>query len=397
MDAKTKPSALMQNYGRLPIAFERGVGIWLEEASGRRYLDALSGIAVCSLGHAHPKLVEAISEQAAQLIHCSNLFQIPLQEKLGEKLCELSGMEAAFFCNSGTEANEAAIKIARKYGHDHGLSNPQTVVTEGSFHGRTLGALAATGNSAAQKGFEPMPGGFIRIPYGDIGALKHLLEDRHDVVAMMIEPIQGEGGVNVPPKGYLKQVRELADKHGFLMMLDEIQTGIGRTGEWFGCQHEEVVPDVMTLAKGLGGGFPIGACLTRGQAGRTLSAGTHGTTFGGNPLACRAALTVLQVLEDDHLISNAEDRGLWMRNEFKEKIGGLDCVKDIRGQGLIIGIELDRPCKELVQQGLDDGIIINVTADSVIRLLPPLILTQDHAAKIVHQVCQLVENFGNQP
>lgn len=391
MSASSSP--LMANYNRLPLSFERGEEVWLEDSKGKRYIDALSGIGVCSLGHAHPALTKAIADQAGKLMHCSNIVQIPLQEELGARLCELSGMDAAFLCNSGTEANEAAIKIARKYGHDRGISNPQILVMTGAFHGRTLAALAATANPAAQAGFGPFPGGFLRVPYTNAVEIERLLNRRREIIAILLEPIQGEGGINMPDPGYLKKLRELSDEHDCLLMFDEVQTGMGRTGKWFAFQHEDIVPDVMTLAKGLGGGFPVGACIAKGQAAKTLTAGTHGTTFGGNPLACKAALTVIETIENDHLLSNAEELGQWIRDELDKNISHFDCVEEIRGEGLMIGIQLNYPCRELVAEGLELGIMLNVTADSVIRLLPPLTIHQDHAAKIVYLVTQLIEKF----
>ena len=380
----------MQTYARQEVSFVRGEGVWLYDANGERYLDALAGVAVNGLGHAHPALVRALCEQAGRLIHTSNLYRIPEQERLAERLCALSGLDRAFFCNSGAEANEAAIKLARLHGHQQGIDNPAIVVMERSFHGRTLATLSATGNRKVQAGFEPLVTGFVRVPFGDAEAVARLAEQHNNIVAVLVEPYQGEGGINVPQADYLSRLREICDGKGWLLMLDEVQSGVGRTGKWFAFQHSDVLPDVMTLAKGLGSGVPIGACLARGMAAQVYTPGKHGSTFGGNPLACTAALTTLQVIEQDDLLDNAASVGAFIRQDLAERMRGVTGVNDIRGQGLMIGIELDRPCGGLVQQALAQRLLINVTADSVVRLLPPLILGRDEAALLTRQLAELI-------
>jgi len=387
---------LMHTYLRLPVAFERGEGAWLWDTDGKRYLDALSGIAVCGLGHAHPAITAAIQTQAATLLHTSNLYRIPNQERLGERLCRLAGMDAAFFCNSGAEANEAAIKVARLYGHNKGIAEPVVIVAEGSFHGRTLATLTATGNRKVQQGFEPLVSGFLRVPFNDLDAVAAAAANPN-VVAVLVEPIQGEGGINVPGDDYLKGLRRLCDQHGWLLMLDEIQTGMARTGRWFAFQHAGIVPDVMTLAKGLGNGFPIGACLARGAAAKTFGPGNHGTTFGGNPLACRVGLAVTETIEAEDLPARAAALGERLLEGFRRELGGVQGVTDIRGRGLMLGIALDRPCGDLVKQALAQGLLLNVTAERVIRLLPPLILSDDEADRIVDAVAGLVRSFLASP
>jgi acetylornithine/N-succinyldiaminopimelate aminotransferase len=384
---------IMSTYKRLPIQFQRGEGIWLWDSENRQYLDALSGIAVCGLGHAHPAVARALAEQAALLVHTSNLYGITLQEQLADKLCEISGMERVFFSNSGAEANEAAIKIARLYGHSRGTDNPAIIVMEKSFHGRTLATLTATGNRKVQAGFEPLVQGFIRVPYNDLDAIRTVAANSNDVVAVLVEPIQGEGGINIPDADYLQGIRSLCDDNHWLMMLDEIQSGMGRTGKWFAWQHTAATPDVATLAKALGNGVPIGACLARGKAAEMMQPGSHGSTFGGNPLACRAAITVLEVLEQEHLVARAAVLGEHFLAGFTTALAGLKGVTAIRGRGLMIGIELDRPCGELVGKALEQGLLINVTADRVIRLLPPLITTAKQADIIIEQVSELVREF----
>jgi acetylornithine/N-succinyldiaminopimelate aminotransferase len=384
---------LMATYARLPVQFERGEGVWLWDTEGKQYLDALGGIAVCALGHAHPGVAQAIAEQARRLVHTSNLYGITLQEQLAERLCRLSGMERAFFCNSGAEANEAAIKIARLYGHGRHIAIPTVIVMENSFHGRTLATLTATGNRKVQAGFEPLVQGFIRAPYNSLHAIDTIADNSSDVVAVLVEPIQGEGGINIPDPDYLLGLRQICDDHGWLLMLDEIQTGLGRTGEWFACQHTGVLPDVLTVAKALGNGVPIGACLARGTAAGLMHPGNHGTTFGGNPLASRAALAVLDTLERERLVAHAADVGQLLLEGFRERLTGLPGVKEIRGLGLMIGIELDRPCAELVRRALDRGLLINVTAERVIRLLPPLVTTAHQGQMIVEKVSELVREF----
>jgi acetylornithine aminotransferase len=384
---------LMATYARLPVQFERGEGVWLWDTEGRQYLDALGGIAVCALGHAHPGVAQAIADQARRLVHTSNLYGITLQEQLAERLCKLAGMERAFFCNSGAEANEAAIKIARLYGHGRHIATPAIIVMENSFHGRTLATLTATGSRKVQAGFEPLVQGFIRTPYNNLDAIETVAGNSSDVVAVLVEPIQGEGGINVPDPDYLLGLRRICDDNGWLLMLDEIQTGMGRTGEWFACQHTGVLPDVITVAKALGNGVPIGACMARGTAAGLMHPGNHGTTFGGNPLATRAALAVLDAIEQERLVAHAAELGQQLLEGFREELAGLTGVKEIRGLGLMIGIELDRPCAELVQRALDRGLLINVTAERVIRLLPPLVTTAHQGQMIVEKVSELVREF----
>lgn len=386
-------SHLMNTYGRLPVAFSHGEGSWLFDLAGKRYLDALSGIAVSTLGHNHPRLVQAISEQVSQVIHTSNLYGIPLQEALSDKLASLAGMDEVFFCNSGAEANEAAIKLARLYGHGLGIAEPAILVMEQSFHGRTLATLSATGNKKVQVGFEPLVGGFVRVPFDDLATLAATAEGRSDIVAVLVEPVQGEGGIRVAHQAYLQALRALCDERKWLLMFDEVQCGIGRTGDWFGHQSAGVRPDVMSLAKGLGSGVPIGACLAAGRATGTFKPGNHGSTFGGNPLACAAALTTLSVIEDEDLRSNALRVGDLIRARLVAALEGEEGVKDIRGVGLMIGIELDRPCGALVIQALEAGLLINVTADKVIRLLPPLNFSEEDALTLVEGVTALIRGF----
>jgi len=384
---------LMSTYKRLPIQFERGEGIWLWDTEHRQYLDALSGIAVCGLGHAHPAVTKAITGQAGKLVHTSNLYGIPLQEQLAERLCGLANMDRVFFSNSGAEANEAAIKIARLFGHSKDIDCPAIIVMENSFHGRTLATLTATGNRKVQAGFEPLVRGFIRVPYNDLDAIRAVAANKSDTVAVLVEPLQGEGGINIPDAGYLEGIRKLCDENDWLMMLDEIQTGMGRTGKWFACQHDDIQPDVITLAKALGNGVPIGACLARGKAAEMMQPGSHGTTFGGNPLACSAALAVLDTMEQEQLVMQAARRGQQLLDGFNMTLQSRDGVTEIRGRGLMIGIELDRPCTELVGKALSQGLLLNVTAERVVRLLPPLITTEKQADMIVEQVSDLICRF----
>ena len=386
-------SHLMNTYARLPVAFTHGEGVWLWDSSGKRYLDALAGIAVNTLGHAHPRLITALSAQINKLIHASNIYQIPEQELLADKLCELSRMQEVFLCNSGCEANEAAIKLARLYGHNKGIESPSIIVMEKAFHGRTLATLSATGNRKVQAGFEPLVKGFVRVPYDDLDAIHQVAEHNHDVVAILVEPIQGEGGIRTPDIHYLEQLRKICDQHGWLLMLDEVQCGVGRTGKWFAHQHTNILPDVMTLAKGLGSGVPIGACLAAESAVGTFKPGNHGSTFGGNPLASVAALTTLNILEQDKLLAQATATGKFLLNGLHERLDQATGVTAIRGQGLIIGIELDKPCAELVKLALAKGLLINVTADNVIRLLPPLIFTQADAQQLLDLLCPLITGF----
>jgi len=387
---------IMNTYGRLPVSFVRGEGCYLYDDQNRRYLDALTGIAVCGLGHAHPAVTKAISEQAGTLVHTSNLYGIPNQEALADKLCALSSMDRVFFCNSGAEANEAAIKIARRYGHSKNIDLPTIIVANKSFHGRTLSTLSATGNAKVQAGFEPLVAGFIHVDFNDMDAIKRVANSNDSIVAIMVEPIQGEGGLATPPESYLQEIRHFCDDQGYLMILDEIQTGVCRTGKWFAGQHSGIIPDVMTLAKGLGNGFPIGACLAKGAAAGVLVPGTHGSTFGGNPLACAAALATIATMEQEHLAEVSADLGLYFRQGFATSLAELiqqGTVVDIRGKGLMIGIELDRPCTELVKNALDKNLLINVTADSVIRLLPALITTQTQADEIIATVSELIADL----
>ncbi len=385
------PSQVMPTYARLPVMFERGEGAWLWDKQERRYLDAVSGIAVCNLGHAHPAVFAAVCEQAGKLIHTSNLYRIEKQEELASELCRLAGMESAFFCNSGAEANEAALKIARRYGHHRGIDEPAIVVMEGSFHGRTLATLSATGSKKAQEGFEPLVGGFIRVPYDDVRAIETLSDP--NVVAILVEPIQGEGGIRVPAEDFLLQLRRICDQRDWLLMLDEIQTGIGRTGKFLAFQHTFIRPDVVTLAKALGNGVPIGACLASGIATDMLTAGKHGSTFGGNALACSAALAVLKTLTRDQLIERAGRLGDQIRETFRTTLGQQSHVVDIRGKGMMIGIELDQPCAELVNLALERGLLINVTADKVVRLLPPLVFTEEQARLLADELSKLIIGY----
>jgi acetylornithine/N-succinyldiaminopimelate aminotransferase len=386
-------SHVMNTYARLPVAFERGEGVWLWDTEGRRYLDALAGIAVCGIGHSHPRLTALLREQVGRLIHTSNLYTITLQEKLADRLAAISGMDSVFFCNSGCEANEAAIKLARLYGHQKGIEAPAVIVMEKSFHGRTIATLSATGSRKVQAGFEPLVTGFVRVPFDDLDAIRRVAANNRSVVAVLVEPIQGEGGINVCHPGYLEGLREICDAHGWLLMLDEVQSGIGRTGKWFAFQHSDVMPDVMTLAKGLGNGVPIGACVAAGAAARLFKPGNHGSTFGGNPLACAAALGTLSIIEEEGLMGNAVEVGEHIRTALREALGGRPGVRDIRGAGLMIGIELAHPCEEIVKRALQAGLLVNVTADTVIRLLPPLIFTREHAELLVKGLVPLISEF----
>lgn len=386
-------AAVMNTYKRQSIAFVRGEGAWLFDAHGEKYLDALSGISVCSIGHVNPAVTQALREQAGTLVHTSNLYRIPLQEALAEKLCAVSGMNNVFFCNSGAEANEAAIKICRRHAANRGNKNPAIVVMEGGFHGRTLATLSATGNPKVREGFDPLVQGFVRIPYGDAQALRRLAGERHDVVAVMLEPVLGEGGIVIPPKGYLQEVRDLCDENGWLMVLDEIQSGMARTGRWFAWQHEGTRPDIMTLAKALGNGIPIGACLAAGHCADIFSPGNHGSTFGGNPFAARAGVAVLDYIERYDLPARAKILGERMLAGFKEALGMTPGVKQIRGLGLMLGIELDRECGDLVSRALQEHLLINVTAGNVVRLLPPLIISDAEAELIVQRTIAAIKAF----
>ena len=386
-------SHVMNTYARLPVAFSHGNGSRLTDTNGKAYLDGLSGIAVNTLGHNHPVLVKAIAEQEGRLLHTSNIYQMPLQDRLAGKLAQLSGMEEVFFCNSGCEANEAAIKLARMYGHQRNIDEPAIVVMEQSFHGRTLATLSATGNRKVQAGFEPLVSGFVRVPFDDLEAVRAVGEHNKNIVAVMLEIVQGEGGVHVANMDYQRGLRKLCDEHGWLLICDEVQCGIGRTGKWFGFQHAEILPDVVTLAKGLGGGVPIGACLAAGKAAWLFKPGNHGSTFGGNQLATTAALATLGVIEQEDLLANAVAVGDVIRDGLAQALAGVSGVVDIRGMGLMIGIELDRPCGDLVRQALDAGLLINVTAERVVRLLPALNFNADEGRELVERLAPLIHAF----
>jgi len=384
---------VMKTYGRKSIAFTHGDGAWIYDTSGKRYLDALCGIAVTGLGHNHPKITKAIQEQASALIHCSNLYQIPEQEALATKLCSLSNMETVFFSNSGAEANEAAIKLARLFGHNKGIETPVIIVAEQSFHGRTMATLSATGNRKVQAGFEPLLSGFARVPYGDVEAINQVALNNKNVVAIFVEPIQGEGGIQIPHPEYLNNLRTITDKQDWLLMVDEVQTGMGRTGAWFAHQHNSIAPDVMTLAKGLGNGVPIGACLARDKAAEILTPGTHGSTFGGNPLVSRASLATINAIESDSLIDRATFIGNAIAQGLRTNFSDEASIVDIRNKGLMIGIELDRPCVSIVDHALEAGLLLNVTADSVIRLLPPLILDDEQIKFLIVRLTTVINKF----
>ncbi len=383
----------MNTYQRLPVTFVKGSGVWLWDNDGNRYLDALSGIAVCGLGHCHPTLTKALSHQAATLIHTSNLYHIENQELLAERLALLSGMDKVFFCNSGAEANEAAIKLARLYGHNKGIELPTIIVMEKSFHGRTMATLTATGNRKTQAGFEPLLTGFVRVPYDDLIAVEQIAANNKNIVAILVETYQGEGGVNFPQVNYLDGLRRLCNQNNWLLMLDEVQCGIGRTGKWFAFQHSNSSPDVITLAKGLGSGVPIGACIAKGPAAEIFKPGNHASTFGGNPLVCRAALTTLEVIEQDQLMQNAVSMGDLMRDRFHEKLANWSSVIKIRGQGLMLGIELPIACGELVKEALAAKLLINVTSEKVVRLLPALVITRSEAEQIVDTTSSIIDRF----
>ncbi len=386
--------SLMATYNRLPVTFVKGEGAWLWDKNGNRYLDALAGIAVCGLGHAHPAVAAAINAQAGQLLHTSNLYGIEKQQALADALVSLSMMDTVFFCNSGAEANEAAIKIARAYGHSKGIEKPEIVVADQSFHGRTLATLSATGNAKVHAGFEPLVDGFVRVPFDDVEAMERVAEVRPAVVAVLVEPIQGEGGIVVPDKNYLSALRALCDRRDWLLMLDEVQTGMGRTGAWFAHQHCGIASDVMTLAKALGNGVPIGACLARAEAAAALKPGSHGSTFGGNPLACAAALAVVNTIRQEKLVERAADAGARLVAALKDTLSGQNCVVEIRGRGLMIGVELDRPCGELVGMALERGLLINVTAESVVRLLPPLIISDKQIDEVADTLGKLIKTWN---
>jgi len=386
-------SHVMNTYGRLPVAFERGEGVWLWDTQGKRYLDALAGVAVNAVGHSHPKLVAALREQIGKLIHTSNIYQIAAQEKLADRIAAASGMDSVFFCNSGAEANEAAIKLARYYGHKKGIETPAVVVLEKSFHGRTMATLSATGSRKVQAGFEPLMTGFVRVPFNDLEAVRRVAASNRNVVAVLAELVQGEGGVSVCGDDYLKGLREICDANGWLLMLDEVQTGMGRTGKMFAFQHYGVMPDVVSLAKGLGGGVPIGACVARGEAATLFKPGSHGSTFGGNPLACTAALTTIDIIESEDLCRNADEIGARIRNNLQRALAETEGVRDVRGKGMMIGIELDRPCGDLVKTALEAGLLINVTADNVVRLVPPLVMSAAEADELTGALAPMIRSF----
>ena len=388
---------VMATYARLPIALSHGDGVWVWDVNGRKYLDALAGIAVNTLGHAHPRLVPALQEQIGRLIHTSNYYDVPLQETLAAKLCELSGLDKVFFCNSGLEANEAALKIARKFGHDRGIARPEIIVYENAFHGRSIATLSATGNPKVQAGFEPLVEGFLRVPLNDLAAVEEIARTNPNVVAVFLESIQGEGGILPASLDYLREVRRICDERNWLLMLDEVQSGIGRTGRWFAHQWAGIRPDVMPLAKGLGSGVPIGAIVCGPRAADVFAPGNHGTTFGGNPLAMRAGVETLRIMEEDGLLANAQAVGEALREGLQRELGDLDGVVEIRVHGLMIGIELDRPCGELLGRAAEAGLLMSVTADRVVRLLPPLILTPGEAAQILALLCPLIKDFLRQP
>ncbi|MDO9075438.1 MAG: aspartate aminotransferase family protein [Rubrivivax sp.] len=388
---------VLNTYGRLPFALSHGQGCWVWDTQGRRYLDGLAGIAVNTLGHAHPKLVPALQAQVATLIHCSNYYQVPLQEQLAAKLCEISGLDGAFFCNSGLEANEAALKIARKFGHDKGIERPEIIVYEKAFHGRSIATLSATGNAKVQAGFGPLVEGFVRVPMNDLAAVEDVARRHPNVVAVFLETIQGEGGVNPSRWEYLQGLRKLCDRQDWLLMLDEVQCGIGRTGKWFAHQWAGIQPDVMPLAKGLGSGVPVGAVVTGPRAVNVLGPGNHGTTFGGNPLAMRAGVETLRICEEDGLLANAATVGAALHDGLARELAGVHGVTEIRGAGLMIGVELDRPCGVLLGRAAEAGLLISVTADRVIRIVPPLIISADEAAQIVAILCPLIKAFLAEP
>lgn len=382
---------LMSTYRQQDVAFTKGEGVWLYDTEGKKYLDAISGIAVCGLGHCHPRITRAIQDQVARLVHTSNLYRIPNQEALGKRLCEISGMDGCFFGNSGAEANECAIKIARLYGHNKGIDKPAIIVMDHSFHGRTLATLSATGSRKVQAGFEPLVTGFVRAPYNDLEAVKTIAQNNPNVVAILVEPVQGEGGIHIGTDDYLKGLRSVCDEQGWLLMLDEIQTGNGRTGTYFAYQQMGLLPDVVTTAKGLGNGLPIGACIARGVAADTFKPGNHGSTYGGNPLCCGVALEVVNTIVEENLPARARALGDKLLDGFRAQLDGADYITEIRGKGLMIGIELKEPCGELVMLARAQGLLINVTSDNVIRLLPALTMTDSEADQLIEQLCKLIK------
>ena len=391
-------SHVMNTYARLPVAFVRGEGVWLWDESGKKYLDALAGIAVNTLGYAHPKLVKAISERAASgVIHTSNLFNIPTQEAAADRIAEITGLDEVFFCNSGCEANEAAIKIARYYGHKRGIERPEIIVFEKAFHGRTLATLSATGSRKVQAGFEPLVSGFVRVPLNDLEAVRAIAAGNRNVVAVMIEPIQGEGGINVARMEYLRGLKEICDANEWLFISDEVQCGVGRTGQWFVYQHAGISPDVVPLAKGLGGGVAVGACVAGNRAKGVFSPGKHGSTFGGNPLACTAVVTTLDTMKEEKLLENATRVGRVIRDGIAQGLAGVKGFVEVRGMGMMLGVELDRPCGDLVTLCLEQGLVLNVTSDSVIRLVPPLVMNEAEGRQLVEILVRVVKDFLAQP
>ncbi len=385
---------LMSSYGRLPVQFNHGIGAWLWDSKNNKYIDALCGIAVTGLGHSNPEINASIIDQVQKLTHVSNLYQIREQEELAEKMCALSRMENVFFCNSGSEANEAAIKLARLFGYKKGILNPCIIVMENAWHGRTIATLSATGSSAAQQGFGPLVPGFLRVPFNNTNKLNEAISANRDVIAVMLEPVQGEAGIKIPSKDFLPKVRSICDKNGILMILDEVQTGMGRSGKWFSHEHTQTSPDILTLAKGLGNGFPIGACLARGEASKLFSPGSHGSTFGGNPLGCAAAKAVFNVIAKDNLIDRADTLGETISSNLIKKLEGNKKIKEVRNQGLLIGIEMVVDCSHLVTEALRENILLNVTGGNTIRLLPPLILSDQEAEIISKKVCKIISDFS---
>jgi acetylornithine/N-succinyldiaminopimelate aminotransferase len=386
-------SHVMNTYGRLPFALSHGRGCRVWDTDGREYLDGLAGIAVNTLGHAHPRLVPALQEQIGKMIHCSNYYAAPLQEQLAAMLCELSGLSAAFFCSTGLEANEGALKIARKYGHDRGIERPEIIVYEKAFHGRSIATLSATGNPKVQKGFEPLVEGFVRVPLNDLSAVREVARSNPNVVAVFLETIQGEGGINPTRWDVLRELRTLCDEQNWLLMLDEVQCGLGRTGKWFAHQWAGIVPDVMPLAKGLGSGVPVGAIVVGPKARDVFAPGNHGTTFGGNPLSMRAGIETLRIMQEDRLLENAATVGARLKAGLERELGGLPGFVEVRGQGLMLGIELDSPCGEILNRAAEAGLLLSVTADTVVRLVPPLILSESEADEIIAKLVPVIRSF----
>lgn len=385
--------AVMPTYGRTDVQFVRGEGVWLIDHQGERYLDGLSGLGVVALGHANPVVAKALADQSGQLLHTSNLYRIPAQEHLAERLAKLSGMENMFFGNSGAEACECAIKIARMFGHQKGFSDPTIIVMDSAFHGRTMATLTATGNRKVHAGFEPLVSGFLRVPFNDVDSIEKIANTSNQVTAIFVEPIQGEGGIQVPDADYLPKLRAICDANDWLLIVDEVQSGNARTGQYFCYQHSDILPDLVTTAKGLGNGVPIGVCLARGAAAHLFKPGNHGSTFGGNPLSCAAANAVLDEFERLEIINHAAQMGEYLQNQFRERLAGENAVKDIRGKGLMLGIELNTPCTELIQRAFERHLLINVTAEKVIRMLPPLIINREEADQLCDTVCDLIRGF----